>query len=208
MTTPPAAPVRNILGIVGSLRRGSYNRMLLHHAAAVAPPRLKIEVADGLIDLPLFNEDLEEGGPPPSVAAVKDAIRAADGLIIASPEYNFGIPGTVKNFVDWVSRPPRRGAFVDKPIALIGASTGRTGGTVQCQGQLRVTLAVLGAHVLPSPPVLVGEAGDRFGPDGELLDELARQVVGIALDRFLTLVDTLAGDGAIGPGATGSGAAR
>lgn len=182
---------RNVLGVVGSLRAASYNHMLLRHAAASAPERLHIDVAADIIDLPLFNEDLEIDGLPEPVVALHERIRAADGIIIASPEYNFGVPGPVKNFVDWASRPPRKSPLIGKPIALMGASVGKTGGTVQSQGQLRISLAVLGAHVLPWPPVLVAEAPDKFAADGTVSDEMTRTVVGIALTGFLELIDAL-----------------
>jgi len=183
-------PARRVLGVVGSLRRASYNGRLLAHAAAVAPERLHVDVADRIIDLPLFDEDLEIDGFPPAVAAVHQAIAAADGVVIASPEYNFGVPGPVKNFLDWASRPPRQSPLIGKPVLLMGASTGRTGGTVQCQGQLRVALAVLGAHVVPWPPVLVAEAPDKFD-DGRLTDPLAQSVIAIALAKFVELIDAL-----------------
>lgn len=186
-----SAAVRNVLGVVGSLRAGSYNHLLLRHAAAAAPERLRIDVVPDLIDLPLFNEDLEVDGLPEPVVALHDRIRAADGIILATPEYNFGVPGPVKNFVDWASRPPRQSPLRGKPVALMGASVGKTGGTVQCQGQLRVSFAVLGAHVLPWPPVLVAEAADRFDADGNVTDEMTRTVTGIALKGFLELIDAL-----------------
>ena len=184
------APVRNVLGVIGSLRAASFNRRLLHHAAAIAPDRLRVDVATDLIRLPLFDEDLEADGLPADVVAVQQRIRAADGVLLATPEYNFGVPGPVKNFVDWASRPPGGGAFIGKPVALIGASTGRVGGTVQAQGQLRISLAVIGAHVMPSPPILVAEAHTRF--DEELLiDEPTDKILGIALSRFLDFIDAL-----------------
>ena len=157
----------------------------------MAPPRLAIDVAGDLIRLPLFDEDLERDGLPPEVVAAQERIRAADAVLLATPEYNFGVPGTVKNFVDWASRPPGRGPLVGKPVALIGASTGRVGGTVQAQGQLRVSLAVIGAHVMPSPPILVAEAHQRFEEE-LLVDEPTGKILGIALDRFLTFIDALA----------------
>ena len=102
------APPRRVLGVVGSLRRESFNRRLLAEAVAMAPERLRIDVVDRIVELPLFDEDLEVDGFPPAVAAVHESIAAADGVVIASPEYNFGVPGPLKNFVDWASRPPRR----------------------------------------------------------------------------------------------------
>lgn len=181
-------PVRRVLGIVGSLRRESFNAKLLAAARSMAPDRLEIEVATDLIRLPLFNEDLEVDGLPADVVAMQHRIRSADALILASPEYNFGVPGPVKNFVDWASRPPGRGPLVGKPVALIGASTGRVGGTVQSQGQLRVALAVVGAHVMPSPPVLVSEAASKFNGE-QLDDEMTSKVLGIALHRFVDFVN-------------------
>ena len=109
------APVRNVLGVIGSLRAASFNRRLLHHAAAIAPERLRLDVATDLIRLPLFDEDLEADGLPADVVAVQERIRAADGVLLATPEYNFGVPGPVKNFVDWASRPPGGGAFSASP---------------------------------------------------------------------------------------------
>lgn len=192
MTTHPSgAPPRTVLGVVGSLRRASYNRLLLQWVADHAPERLVVDVADDSIRLPLFDEDLEAHGLPDEVVALHDRIRAADGIIIATPEYNFGVPGPMKNWLDWASRPVRRSPLGGKPILLMGASSGRTGGTVQCQGQLRISLSVLNAHVLPSPPVLLAEAADKFDADGHLVDELAQTVIGIALDRFVTLIDSL-----------------
>ncbi|CAN5782972.1 NAD(P)H-dependent FMN reductase [soil metagenome] len=190
MTTKGGGRPRRVLGVVGSLRRGSYNRLLLEHAATRAPDRLRIDVTTDLIRLPLFDEDLEVDGLPDEVAAMHERIREVDAVLLASPEYNFGVPGPVKNFIDWASRPPGRGPLVGKPVALIGASTGRVGGTVQSQGQLRITLAVIGAHVLPSPPVLVSEARKRFS-NGALIDESTDTVLGIALDQFLWFVDAL-----------------
>lgn len=187
MATPP----RRVLGVVGSLRKDSFNRRLLVHAAEIAPERLQLEVEHDLLRLPLFDEDLEVGGLPPEVVHMQRLLAEADGVLLASPEYNFGVPGTVKNFVDWASRPPGRGPLVGKPVALIGASTGRVGGTVQAQSQLRVSLAVIGAHVLPSPPVLITEAHDRF--DGAtLIDEPSEKFLRLALNRFLAFIDALA----------------
>lgn len=176
-----------MLGIVGSLRRESFNRRLLQWAAKIAPAPLQIEVDHDLLRLPLFDEDLEADGYPAEVEALHDRIRAADAVLIATPEYNFGVPGPVKNLIDWASRPPMRGPLVGKPVALIGASTGRLGGTVQAQGQLRIALASIGAHVLPFPSVLVAEAHRRFDGD-ELTDEATGKVLKMALDRFVELV--------------------
>jgi chromate reductase len=184
-------PVRHVVGVVGSLRKDSFNGRLLRHAAEVAPDRLALHVHDDLLRLPLFDEDLEIGGLPDEVIRMQEVLAGSDGIVLASPEYNFGVPGPVKNFVDWASRPVGRGPLVGKPVALIGASISRIGGTLQAQGQLRVSLAIIGAHVLPSPPVLVTEAHDRF--DGHvLIDEPSEKVLRYALGKFLDWIDTFA----------------
>lgn len=176
----------DVVAVPGSLRRESFNLRLCRHAAAVAPEGMAIDVAD-LVRLPLFDEDLEREGDPPEVAAMKDRLARADGLIIASPEYNFGMAGTTKNFVDWASRPPGRGPLAGKPVLLIGASTGRMGGTLQAQAQLRTSLAVLGAAVLPAPLVAVSESSKRFDGD-RLVDETSDKVLRLALARFLAWI--------------------
>lgn len=174
-------PLR-VLGIAGSLRRASFNRRLLHEAVRLAPPALRIEPGDHL-RLPLFDEDLEAAGDPPEVAALKEAARSADAVLLCTPEYNFGVPGPVKNLVDWLSRPPGRGPLMGKPVLLMGASTGKLGGTLQAQAQLRTSLAVLGAHVFPFPPVAVGDAAAKFDGD-RLTDEATLTFVGHVLHRF------------------------
>src|SRR5690606_18294913 len=110
----------------GSLREGSYNRALLRAAAELAPEGMTIDTFD-LRQVPLYNGDVEAAGDPPGVAALKQAIRDADGVLFATPEYNHGVPGVMKNAVDWASRPPRAAALQGKPVALIGASPGITG---------------------------------------------------------------------------------
>lgn len=171
-----------VVGIAGSLRRESYNRRLLAAAVELAPEGLRIEPVE-VLRLPLFDQDLEADGDPDEVLAMRSALDGAGGVLLATPEYNFGVPGPVKNLVDWASRPPGRGPLVGKPVMLMGASTGRLGGTVQAQSSLRISLAVCGAAVLPSPPVLVAEAAQRFDGD-ELTDEATRKVLGVALARF------------------------
>ena len=185
------APVRNVLGVIGSLRAASFNRRLLHHAAAIAPERLRVDVATDLIRLPLFDEDLEADGLPADVVAVQQRIRAADGVLLATPEYNFGVPGPVKNFVDWASRPPGGGAFIGKPVALIGASTGRVGGTVQAQGQLRISLAVIGAHVDAVAAHPRGRGPHPLRRGAARSTRPTDKILGIALSRFLDFIDAL-----------------
>ena len=115
-----------ILGVAGSLRAGSYNRALLRAAVRLAPEGMEIEVFD-LLEVPLYNGDVEAAGDPPGVMGFKQAISAADGVLMVTPEYNHGVPGVMKNAVDWASRPPRQAPLESKPVGLIGASPGITG---------------------------------------------------------------------------------
>lgn len=175
-TTPLRA-----LGIVGSLRAASMNRVLLQEVARLAPPTLQVDIGEHL-RLPLFDEDLEKAGEPAEVVAAKAAVRAAQAVVIATPEYNFGIPGPLKNFIDWMSRPAAGGAFMGKPVLVVGASNGG-GGTLQAQAHLRSCLAVVGASVYPFPPVAVPFAVDKLA-SGTLTDERTLGLLGWALGGF------------------------
>ena len=161
-----------LLGIAGSLRKGSYNRALLRAAAELAPPGAVLEEHD-LRGLPIYDGDLEAAGDPEPVTALKDAIRRADALVIATPEYNRGIPGGLKNAIDWASRPALASPLAGKPVAIMGASTGR-GGTARAQQQLREALGFPRAMVLEEPEILVPEAYLYFDEDGELVDQETR----------------------------------
>lgn len=162
-----------VLGVAGSLRAGSYNRGLIRAAAEVAPPGVRV-VTHELDQIPLFNADVEADGDPAAVVAFKDAIGGADALLIATPEYNHCVPGVLKNAIDWASRPPRRSVLTDKPVAIMGASSGR-GATARAQAHLRDGLAYTGALVLPLPEVLVAVAGEKYDEAGELTDQQTRQ---------------------------------
>lgn len=168
-------PSLTFLGIAGSLRRASYNSGLIRAAIEVAPAGTRV-VPFELADIPLFNADVEAEGDPPPVAAFKRAIAAADALLIATPEYNHCVPGVLKNAIDWASRPARRSVLTDKPVAIMGASTGR-GGTARAQAHLRDGLAYTNGFVLPLPEVLVGTAGEKFADDGSLIDGATRDEV-------------------------------
>jgi chromate reductase len=161
-----------VLGIAGSHRSGSYNQALLRAAREVAPIGMEIEEFD-IRGLPFYDGDVEAAGDPVSVTAFKEAIRDADALLIATPEYNRGIPGVLKNAVDWASRPPFASPLTAKPVAIMGASTGR-GGTARAQEQLRSALEHSRARVLEQPEVLVPEAYMAFDGDGRLVDETTR----------------------------------
>ena len=158
-----------ILGIAGSLRAGSFNRSLLRAAVERAPEDMTIEVFD-LAAVPLYNGDVEAAGDPPGVAAFKQAIAAADGVLMATPEYNHGVPGVMKNAVDWASRPPREAPLEGKPVGLIGASTGITG-TARGQSQLRQAFEFTNSYCMPQPELLMFKAHEKFDAEGKLIDE-------------------------------------
>jgi chromate reductase len=162
-----------LLGISGSLRRGSHNTALLRAAAQAAPPGVALELYDGLRSVPPFDEDLEAAGTPPAVCELRDRVAAADALLVATPEYNSSVPGQLKNAVDWLSRPAHAGPLLGKPLAVIGASTGLFG-AIWAQAELRRVLGATGAHVIEAElPVAV--AGDAFSADGGLRREQDRE---------------------------------
>jgi chromate reductase, NAD(P)H dehydrogenase (quinone) len=172
-----------ILCLAGSLRRDSWNRRLLHAAAALAPATLQLDVHDGLADVPMFDEDLEQREPtgPAGVRALRRAIAAADGVIIATPEYNHSLPGVLKNALDWLSRESPEGeVLVEKPVAVLGASGGPWG-TRLAQASLRQVLHTCGALVMPAPTLFVAHAAQRFDDQGRLVDDATAQ----SLQRLL-----------------------
>lgn len=167
-----SGPSLTFLGIAGSLRRASYNRGLIRAAIEVAPAGTRVILFE-LADLPMFNADVEADGDPPRVADFKNAIAAADALLIATPEYNHCVPGVLKNAIDWASRPARRSALTGKPVAIMGASTGG-GATARAQAHLRDGLAYTNGLVLALPEVLVGVAAEKFDVEGNLHDHETR----------------------------------
>jgi chromate reductase, NAD(P)H dehydrogenase (quinone) len=164
-----------ILGISGSLRRASTNRGLLRAARELAPPGVEIEIFD-LREIPPYDGDVEAQGDPGPVAAFKRAIRGADALLIATPEYNRGVPGVLKNAIDWASRPALASSLAGKPVALMGASTGQ-GGTANAQRDLREALGFPRARVLEEPRVLVASSYEKFDARGRLTHEDTRQQI-------------------------------
>lgn len=174
-------PIR-ILGVAGSLRAGSLNRALLRAAVELAPPGLAIETFD-LKAVPLYDGDVEAAGDPPGVAAFKAAIAEADGVLFVTPEYNHGVPGVMKNAVDWASRPPRTAPLGGKPVALMGASPGITG-TARGQSQLRQAFEFTNSYCMPQPEVLVFQAHTKFDAEGRLTDEGTRKFLGTFLLAF------------------------
>jgi chromate reductase, NAD(P)H dehydrogenase (quinone) len=174
-----------ILGIAGSLREASYNRALLRAARELLPEGVEL-VEQDISGLPFYDGDVEAAGDPEAVAAFKQAIRDADALLIATPEYNRGIPGVLKNAVDWASRPPLASPLTAKPIAIMGAATGRSG-TARAQEQLRGALEFSRATVLEQPEVLVPEAYMRFDEHGELVDASVRADLAELIDTLVAV---------------------
>jgi chromate reductase len=163
-----------ILGIAGSLRQGSYNRAALRAAARLAPEGVTLEVFD-LDGIPTYNQD-EETRPPARVAELKARIRAADAILFATPEYNYSIPGVLKNAIDWASRPYGDSAWNGKPAAVMGASVALQG-TSRAQYHLRQVFVYLDMHPLNQPEVMIADAARRFDEHGNLTDEKARESI-------------------------------
>jgi chromate reductase len=157
-----------ILGLSGSLRRDSHNTSLLRAAAKALPPGVELELFDGLADLPHYDADLDVDPAPVSVERLREAIADADGVLIATPEYNSSIPGVLKNALDWSSRPFPDNALRGKPAAVVGASTGMFG-AVWAQAEVRKVLKTIGADVLDGE-LPVAHAHVAFGDDGHLAD--------------------------------------
>ena len=168
-----------VLGVSGSLRRGSFNSAALRAAQELAPEGLVIEVFD-LSPIPLYNEDVREKGFPPAVEDFRRRIKEADALLIATPEYNYSIPGVLKNAIDWASRPPDQ-PFDGKPIALFGASPAFTG-TARAQYHLRQVFIYLNGLILNRPEVFITVAHTKFDAQGRLTDEATRGHVRALLD--------------------------
>ena len=179
------APFR-ICGFAGSLRAGSLNRALLRAAQSLAPPGMSIDIFD-LVDVPLYNGDVEAAGDPEGVARFKAAIAAADGVLMVTPEYNHGVPGVMKNAVDWASRPPRGAVLGGKPVAIIGASPGATG-TARGQSQLRQAFEFTNSYCMPQPEILVFRAGEKFDSAGNLTDEATAKYLAAFLVAFAAWV--------------------
>jgi len=183
--------VTRVLGISGSLRERSYNRSLLQAARELAPDGVEIEEFD-LAAIPLYNPDVEAAGDPQPVAALRDAVRNADALLFATPEYNRGTSGVLKNTIDWLSRPAMASVLRWKPTAVIGASTGR-GGTRRAQQQVRDALLFPGAIVLDEPEVAVPLAWEHFDEDGRLVDERTRESIRALLEGLAAAPRALQG---------------
>ncbi len=171
MSLEPTTAIR-VLGIAGSLRRGSFNKAALRAAQGLAPDGMSIESFD-IAPLPVYNADMSEW--PPAVHELIARVRAADAVLFVTPEYNFSIPGGLKNAIDWISRDPDKG-FAGKPVAIMGASAGNLG-TARAQYHLRQACVFLDMHPLNKPEVFIGAASTKFDAAGNLTDETTRNFI-------------------------------
>ena len=163
-----------ILGIAGSLRRASYNKAALLTARQLVPEDATLDIFE-LDGIPGFNQD-DESQPPAKVTELKNRVRAADAILFATPEYNYSIPGVLKNAIDWASRPYGDSAWEGKPVAVMGASVGMLG-TARAQYHLRQSFVFLNMFPLNQPEVMIANATERFDADGNLVDEKAKDLI-------------------------------
>lgn len=175
----------NLLVICGSLRRASYNRVIAHALPALAPAGVAIEIFEGLGDLPLYDGDVEAAGMPAPVTALGARVAAADGVIFVTPEYNYSMPGVLKNGIDWLSRLKPQ-PLANKPVAIQTASMGVLGGA-RCQYHLRQTLVTLEARVLNKPEIMVGQAQTKLSAEA-ITDEPTRRLIAKQLAVFVEFV--------------------
>lgn len=172
----------SILGFAGSLRKGSFNKAILQAAGGMVPQGMEIEIFD-LEGIPPFNQDMEKELPI-KIKEFKTKIRAADGILIATPEYNYSIPGVLKNAIDWASRPYGDNAFQDKPVGVMGASVGMLG-TARAQYHLRQSFVFLNMIPMNQPEVMVAFAEEKVDSNGRLTDLPTREII----KRFLEALD-------------------
>ncbi len=166
--------VVRILGIAGSLRRGSFNRAALHAALQLVPKGATLDIFE-IDGIPGFNQD-EEQNPPAKVVELKKRVREADAILFVTPEYNYSVPGVLKNAIDWASRPYGDSAWSGKPAAIMGASVGTTG-TARAQYHLRQMFVFLNVLPINQPEVMIGNAAERFDSGGHLTDEKTKVLI-------------------------------
>lgn len=186
----------HLLGIPGSLRARSYNRALLRAATEVLPPGVSLDLFP-LDDIPLYNADVQSQGDPEPVEELKRRIMAADALLIATPEYNYSVPGVLKNALDWASRPPKTCCLRKKPIGIVGASSGESG-TMRGQLALRQMFVFTGSLAMIQPELRVSNAGERFDADGRLIDGELRERLRAYLAALVEWAQLVNGAGAGG----------
>lgn len=161
-----------IAALVGSLRQGSLNRALFHAAAGQAPDGVSVELHE-IGEVPLYNGDVQAQGFPEVVTRLGDQLRSADGILLVTPEYNYSIPGVLKNTIDWLSRLPEQ-PFAGKPVAIMGASMGNLG-TARAQYHLRQVMVFLDPLVMNKPEIMVPAAHNKFDAEGKLTDDSTRE---------------------------------
>ncbi len=184
----------NVITICGSLRKGSYNLMVANSLPALAPPGMTITASPPIGTMPLYNADVQAGGWPAPVTALADAMRAADGVIIVTPEYNYSCPGVLKNAIDWVSRLPDQ-PFANKPMALLSASQGPLGGP-RVQYHIRQMMIFLDGFVFNKPEIFIGNVKAKVDEaKGELTDEATRTIIRQQLEGFAKFIVRLGGKG-------------
>ena len=177
-----------ILGFAGSLRKDSLNKKLLRAAQSDCPFEAEIEIFD-LIEIPLYNGDVEKAGVPQSVQTFKSKISSADAVLIGVPEYNHSIPGVLKNALDWASRPPDL-VFKQKPVAMLGTSDGMTGATRSQQHMIQV-LATMNAYTLYKPELIVPFGDKKFDEQGNLIDEKTKEKISVLLKELINWIGVL-----------------
>jgi len=177
-----------ILGIAGSIRKNSYNRALLREAVGLCPPEGEIRIAD-IAGIPPFNQD-DEANPPASVAELKRQVRESDAVLFVTPEYNYSVPGVLKNAIDWASRPYTDNVWAGKPVAVMSASVGMLGGA-RAQYHLRQTFVFLDMHPVNKPEVFITFAPQKFDSEMHLRDEDARRFISELLSNLISLTAQL-----------------
>lgn len=171
-----------VIGFAGSLRKNSYNKMLLKTVQNLFPSDMEMEIVD-IPDIPIYNYDIQESqGFPQSIINIGEKIKNADAILIATPEYNYSIPGGLKNFIDWLSRLESK-PFFGIPMSMVGATTGM-GGTIRAQANLRTVALFIEAPVMPKPEIYVTKAADKFDKDGNLTDDATKKVLEKYIERF------------------------
>jgi chromate reductase len=172
-----------VAGIVGSLREGSLNKGLLHAAVELAPAGMEINIYARLGDIPPYNDDVFQKGDPPAVADFKAFIGGADALLVSTPEYNYGVPGVLKNAIDWASRPAGKSVLNRKPAAIMGCSPG-LGGTIRVQHAIRQSFVFTETYAMLQPEIKIPSAAPLFDASGKLTDETTRQYLRKFLEAF------------------------
>lgn len=171
-----------VIGFAGSLRKNSYNKMLLGTVQKMFPQDMEMEIID-IPDIPVYNYDIQESeGFPASIIEIGEKIKQADAVLFATPEYNYSIPGGLKNFIDWLSRLESK-PFFGKPMSMVGATTG-LGGTIRAQANLRTVALFIETNVMPKPEIYVTRAMEKFDKDGNLIDETTKKVLEKYIERF------------------------